>query len=236
MSEREPIILLAHGSPDPRHATGIAALATRVAAAGEAAVHVAYLDHHGPTPADAARAAGRGVVVPALLSLGYHARVDVPAAIEAMQAAAPGPFRAASGLGLGRAVLDGVGELLVRAEVADVRDLHVVLALAGTTAPEALEEFSAALTVASAAVDGPTWAALASVTEPTHLMGYAGPAADGVPTVVVPVALCEGVLRDRVITAALGLGLDTVAGVLAETDSLARLVVARATQALLGTS
>ena len=62
------------------------------------------------------------------------------------------------------------------------------------------------------------------------------PAADGVPTVVVPVALCEGVLRDRVITAALGLGLDTVAGVLAETDSLARLVVARATQALLGTS
>lgn len=73
MSEREPIILLAHGSPDPRHATGIAALATRVAAAGEAAVHVAYLDHHGPTPADAAQAAGRGVVVPALLSLGYLA-------------------------------------------------------------------------------------------------------------------------------------------------------------------
>ena len=72
MSEREPIILLAHGSPDPRHATGIAALATRVAAVGEAAVHVAYLDHHGPTPADAARAAGRGVVVPALLSSGYH--------------------------------------------------------------------------------------------------------------------------------------------------------------------
>ena len=47
---------------------------------------------------------------------------------------------------------------------------------------------------------------------------------------------CEGVLRDRVITAALGLGLDTVAGVLADTDALARLVVARATQALLGTS
>lgn len=232
MTDPEPIILLAHGSADPRHRRGIDALATRATLLAEAPVHVAFLDHHAPSATDAARAASRGAVVPALLSTGYHARVDVPEAIAAMQAAAPGPFRASVGLGLGRPVLEGVGELLARAGVADSSDHCVVLALAGTTAPEAIEELRGALAGASAGPDGPAWAASASVCEPAHLGGYATRAAEGPPTVVVPIALCEGVLRDRVIGAALGLRLATVAGALAETDAMARLVVARAAEAL----
>lgn len=232
MSDSVPIILLAHGSADPRHRRGIEALAGRAATLGEAPVYVAYLDHHAPSAADAARAAGGGVVVPALLSTGYHARVDVPKAIEAMHRAVPGTFLASAGLGLGRPVLEGVGELLARAGVADSRDLSVVLALAGTTAPEAFEELRGAVAGASAAHDGPAWAARACVCEPAHLGGCVTRAAEGVPTFVVPIALCEGVLRDRVVGAAFGLGLATVAGVLAETEAIAHLVVARAAEAL----
>lgn len=232
MTDPEPIILLAHGSRDPRHRRGIEALAGRAALLGEAPVHVAYLEHHAPTAADAARAAGGGVVVPALLSTGYHARVDVPEAIEAMHRAVPGTFLASAGLGLGRPVLEGVGELLARAGVVESRDLTVVLTLAGTSAPEAIEELRGAVACAAAAPDRPAWVDRGCVCEPAHLGSVAARAAEGVPTLVVPIALCEGVLRDRVVEAAFGLGLATVAGVLAETEAIAHLVVARAAEAL----
>ena len=45
------IVLLAHGSPDPRPAHGIEALAARVAVLDPGReVRSAYLEHHGPTP------------------------------------------------------------------------------------------------------------------------------------------------------------------------------------------
>ena len=77
------LTLLAHGSPDPRHAQGVAALSGRLKVAGIAS-NVAYLDHDRPTPAAAARALAESglaetTVVPLLLSPAYHARVDVHA-------------------------------------------------------------------------------------------------------------------------------------------------------------
>ncbi len=90
---RERTVLLAHGSPDPRHDRDVRHLADRLADLTGDAVAVAYLDHHGPTPAQcAADAAADGVrlcAMPLFVSPGYHLRVDVPQAVAAMAAVVP---------------------------------------------------------------------------------------------------------------------------------------------------
>lgn len=76
-----PVVLLAHGSPDPRHAAGIEALTTLVRERYAGPVHTAYLDHHPPAVGDLAAVLDPSapvVLVPALLGQGYHWRVDVP--------------------------------------------------------------------------------------------------------------------------------------------------------------
>jgi len=48
------IVLLAHGSPDPRHAAGVEDLAAHVREHSPGRpVHTAYLDHHGPNATEA---------------------------------------------------------------------------------------------------------------------------------------------------------------------------------------
>lgn len=94
------VLLLAHGSPDPRHADRVGWLAHRLCAHIERPVGIAFLDHHGPTleqavvtsaPGRAGRLGVAGAserlretvgVVPLLLSRGFHARHDVPAEVE----------------------------------------------------------------------------------------------------------------------------------------------------------
>src|SRR4051812_8963990 len=63
------IVLLAHGSPDPRHSAGVEALAARVREhAPGRPVHTAYLDHQPPGPLEVAAAlAGPAVLVPVLV-------------------------------------------------------------------------------------------------------------------------------------------------------------------------
>lgn len=74
---RPPVVLVAHGSPDPRSAPVVRAIA---AAAG---VREAFLDFDTPTAEDVlADFAGNGhrhaVIVPLLLTDAYHRRVDLP--------------------------------------------------------------------------------------------------------------------------------------------------------------
>ena len=89
---KRQVVLLAHGSPDPRHRADVDVLAEAVASRTGAPVVAAYLDHHGPTPADAAHSMGAAWVVPLLLSDGFHRRVDVPAALAQMRGVAGGSF------------------------------------------------------------------------------------------------------------------------------------------------
>lgn len=79
------IVLLAHGSPDPRHGRTVEEQARLLRDRG-ADVSVAYLDHQSPSLAEAVAAAGTTpiTVLPLLLSYAYHARVDVPREIEAL--------------------------------------------------------------------------------------------------------------------------------------------------------
>jgi sirohydrochlorin ferrochelatase len=87
-----PLVLVAHGSRDPRAAQATRALGRAVAASAPGTpVRVAYLDHAGPRPGvvlDGLAAAGydRAVVVPLLLTAAYHRRIDLPGAIAAARA------------------------------------------------------------------------------------------------------------------------------------------------------
>ncbi len=73
------VYLLAHGSADPRHAGDVDGIAQRLSSALGQDVHACYLDHCPPRLADVADRPG--VVVPLLLSPGYHVQVDVGEAV-----------------------------------------------------------------------------------------------------------------------------------------------------------
>ena len=85
------MILTAHGSADPRAAAVTHAMAGRIRRLRpELDVHAAFLEQSTPTLRDvlAFGLHRRAVVAPMLLADAYHARVDIPAVIEASGARA----------------------------------------------------------------------------------------------------------------------------------------------------
>ncbi len=221
-----PIVLLAHGSPDPRHGVGVEALAGQVRALVPGRpVAVAYLDHHPPTPAEAAAELAEGAVVPVLLTRAYHARVDVPAAVATMGAG----FVAAGALGPDPALLQGVEELLARGGIGAARDLTVVLFAAGSSDSAAVAAIVD--TVASSPPRGwAPWqvAALDGGQALSEVVADLDPAR----VVVVSFMVADGILRDRMAQACTQVGLALVPGTLGETTAVAALAVRRADVAL----
>ena len=222
------IILLAHGSPDPRHARGVEALARRVRAAAQGrGVHEAYLDHHGPTPSDAAEQAGHGVVVPVLLTPAYHARVDVPAAVDAMNAVG-GPFAASAALGPHPLLLRAAAALLARAGVPARRSTAVVLCAAGSSDSAAVASVGETLEAHGTPGDWGPWRVAAldgGSSLPDVLAGLRGQAEE---VVAVAFMVAEGVLRDRMAEHCAAAGVRLVPGALGDTEAAAVLVVERA--------
>lgn len=139
-----PLIVLAHGSPDPRGVQGVHALALRVSATAGLEVHAAFLDHAEPTLVQVAeelarRGLGRAIVVPLFLSRAFHVRVDVPAAVT----------KASDASGLELALTPPLGLVDEWREAIDalVPAGDLVLATAGTssaTAQQDLRDFAAA--------------------------------------------------------------------------------------------
>lgn len=76
------VVLLAHGSPDPRSGATVRAAADRLSRRVGPPVVAAFLDHDEPRldGAVAALAEDEVAVLPLLLSRAFHARVDVPQA------------------------------------------------------------------------------------------------------------------------------------------------------------
>jgi len=71
-----PLVLIAHGSTDPRFDEVVQAVASRVRVLRpQLEVRVGYLEHGPPSVADVA--AG-GVLVPLLLASGFHVLRDLP--------------------------------------------------------------------------------------------------------------------------------------------------------------
>ena len=164
------LVLVAHGSRDPRAERSTLALARAVRRRTGAPVEVAFLDFSTPRLVDAlAGSAVPAVVVPLLLTKAYHGRVDVPAEVERARVAAPGvELRLAEVLGpvAGR-VPDRTALDVIVAGL--VRRLGEAGALAGErwrgAAPQASpagERWRAAAPQASPAVDGIVLAAAGS--------------------------------------------------------------------------
>lgn len=190
------VYLLAHGSADPTHAEDVRQIASRLTASLREDVRPCYLDHCGPTLAEAADVPG--VVVPLLFSPGYHVQVDVGLAVAA--AAVPltvaDPPLLTSGAAWGQALLAEVRQAWPGREVvmvgAGTRDPAVLRAWADTGA-------ALGVPIVQASGPGPRLTALA-------LAGA---------WVVLPLLVARGVFADRIAAEAARLGLPVadVAGI-----------------------
>lgn len=131
-----PLLLVAHGSRDPRSGTVIEALAGRIAAIRPGLpVAASYLEHLGrrplPVANDLTAGAGELVCVPLLLTSAYHGTVDVPQVLDGIRAALPDlRVRAGRVLGADETVLKALDDRLGAAGVSTVDGM--VLAAAGT--------------------------------------------------------------------------------------------------------
>lgn len=208
------VVLVAHGSPDPRHRRSVTTLAHRMSASTGLAVTTCYLEHDEPfatnwllTGSDPSSCSRHRIVVPLLLTAGYHWRTDIPPIIghnghraTLLSPPQPAAFAAA------------VGELTQGAS-------HVVLASAGSARPEVVKRF----------------ADLADVLAGEHEVTVALSPGDITQharrgSVVVPVLVADGIFADRVRTAADAAGATTTA-VLGDTPGFARTLVAEVTAA-----
>lgn len=210
-------VLLAHGSPDPRHSGTLGRLRSRVAAVldaeGRGDTHLCYIEHDGPAPAALGpELTGDVTVVPMLLTPAMHARVDVPAAVRALGVGGAA-VRLAEALGGDPLLLDAVDEG-IRAHGYDPC-APTLLVAGGSSSGQAGESLRTLLE----RHPRPGWMAM-TLTAPR-----AG-AATG--RTVVPATLAEGVLHDKVRLLADAVGSPFVGGGLADTEALAELVLRRA--------
>ena len=229
---RLAVVLLAHGSRDPRAARATEALARAV---GEMHplwdVRASYLDHSVPRPrqvlADfAARGHGRAVLVPLLLTAAYHGRVDVPGEIAAARA---------EGLTMNVDLADVLGPispLLLDALEARLREAGdvdaVVLTAAGTRDAGARATVDQAAAALGARLGVPCRVAYASAAPPRSGDVVAGLRAEGYERIgLASYFLAPGLLYDATVASARAAGAVAVAEPLTDIAELARLVATR---------
>jgi sirohydrochlorin ferrochelatase len=231
-SPSQSLLLVAHGSRDPRHAATIEqiACATR-AARPDLQVRVGYLDHNGPRVPDtlAAFSSPHVVAVPLLLGHAYHGRVDVPAALAEGSTRTGVRVELAAVLGPDPRLLPAAHRAVVHAAgTSPGQGAGLVLACAGTTdasAKAALNRLAlrwrrslgADVRVADAAATG------AGVGETVEAIRAAG-------CTRVDVAawfLAPGLLLDRAAAAALAAGADSVAAPLGAAPEVVATVLRR---------
>jgi sirohydrochlorin ferrochelatase len=227
------ILLVAHGSADPRAAATTRSLARAVRRLHKGDVRVAYLDHAGPRPGaalfDLAARGHRAVtVVPLLLTSAYHGRVDVPAAIAAAQADGLDiEVTLADVLGPDPLLLAGVRRRLHQA----VTDFDgIVLVAAGTRDPAARSTVDAAAAHLGAFYGVPARAAFGSASPVTGAVAVEALWAAGCRRIALAsYFLACGKLYDAVTASAIGAGaLAPAARPLGEVAELAHLVLVRA--------
>jgi sirohydrochlorin ferrochelatase len=234
---RTAVVLVAHGSRDPRAAQATRALAAAVAdASPRFDVHCSYLDHSLPRPVQvltALAAAGRprAVLVPLLLTAAYHGRVDVPAEVVAARAAGVrmdveisdvlGPV----GGRVDPLLLDGLARRL--AETGTDPDA-VVLAAAGTRNGAARGTVGQAAAALGARLGVPCTVAYASAAPPAAGAAVARLRAAGATRVAVAAYfLAPGLLYDAAMDSARAARAVAAAAPLGDAAELVRLVQSR---------
>ena len=221
------VVLVAHGSRDPRGAAATSALTAAVAAAHPGwEVHASYLDHAGPRPLEVLRrlsASGcrQAIVVPLLLTAAYHGKVDIPAVL-----------REASSLDLDISLTDVLGPasdlildgLIRRLPTTDLD--AVVLAAAGTRDAAARTTVADAATALGARLGLPCTVAYASAASPlpAEAVRSFGPSCR---VGVASYFLAPGFLYDKAVESALSAGAVAMAPPLTDAPEVVALVSRR---------
>ncbi|SCG57812.1 Sirohydrochlorin ferrochelatase [Micromonospora inositola] len=237
--EAAPVVLVAHGSRDPRAAEATRALARAVAGARPGTtVLPSWLDHTEPGPTSVLRdlaAAGhpRAVLVPLLLTAAYHRKVDIPAAVAAARESSGPPMdvRITDVLGPADGVVDagllaGLRRRLAEAEPGPVDAL--VLAAAGTRDPGARASVGRVAAALGAELAVPCRVSYASAAPPATARAVAKLRRAGARRVAVAAYfLAPGLFHDSVVAAAREAGALAAADPLNDIPELAGLVLRR---------
>ncbi|WP_267242209.1 sirohydrochlorin chelatase [Streptomyces sp. PR69] len=239
LADRRPVLLVvAHGSRDPRHAATVHALVRRAAALRPGLrAETAFLDFNAPSvPRVLDRLAAEGardvVALPLLLTRAFHAKADIPSVLRAAPAALR--IRQAEVLGPSPLLLGALERRLYEAGLGpgDRSATGLVLASAGSTDPEAIAviaEMARELRRTGWCSVRPAFASAVSSAGPPHT-GAAVRAlrAEGVRRVAVaPYVIAPGRLPDRIAAGAREAGADVLADVLGPAPELARLLLRR---------
>ncbi|AKZ55573.1 Secreted protein [Streptomyces ambofaciens ATCC 23877] len=162
------LVVVAHGSRDPRALSTVRALLDRVRALRPGLpVHLGHIELNAPLLPDTLAAVGDGaaVLVPLLLTRGHHVRRDIPEAA----AACPARTRVAAPLGPHPLLVDALHDRLLEAgwPAGAGPDHAVVLASAGSRAPDSRADTARTAALLAARLGVLVHPAYASAASPT---------------------------------------------------------------------
>ncbi len=231
------LLVIAHGSRDPRHAATVHALTERVRAERPGLrVETAFLEFNAPSvPRVLERLAAQGadevVALPLLLTRAFHAKTDIPSVLREARARLPRlRIRQADVLGPSPLLNATLGRRLreAGARPGDLPRTGLVLASAGSTDPEAI----AVIAEIARELRHTGWCAVrpafASALLPRTEDAVRELRAEGVDRVAVaPYVIAPGRLPDRIAAGAEAAGADVLADVLGPAPELARLLLHR---------
>ncbi|MEU6315875.1 CbiX/SirB N-terminal domain-containing protein [Streptomyces sp. NPDC047014] len=231
------LLVIAHGSRDPRHAATVHALTRRARALRPGLrVETAYLDFNAPRVEQVlsalyAEGVREVVALPLLLTRAFHAKADVPAVLSEALPRLPGlSVSVADVLGPSPLLLAALERRLAEAGItpADRATTAVVLASAGSTDPEAI----AVIAEIAREWRHTGWCAVrpafASASLPRTEDAVRALRAEGFARVAVaPYVIAPGRLPDRIVAGAEAAGADVVADVLGAAPELAALLLRR---------
>jgi sirohydrochlorin ferrochelatase len=233
------LLVVAHGSRDPRHAATVHALVRRVRAMRPGLrVETGFLDFNIPSVQGvleslAAEGVQDVVALPLLLTRAFHAKADIPAVLR--DAPRRLRVRQAEVLGPSPLLLAGLERRLYEAGLspADKSSTGVVLASAGSTDPEAI----AVIAEIAREWRHTGWCAVrpafASASLPRTEDAVRELRALGCRRVAVaPYVIAPGRLPDRIAAGAREAEADVLAGVLGPSPELAALLLRRYTAAV----
>ena len=160
---RPALVAVAHGTRSDSGTAMVRALidAVRIAAPDLDVVE-AWIEAREPdVPTALAAVSGPAVVVPLLLSVGYHLRVDLPQAL----AGRPGTVLAPA-LGPDPRAIAATADRLRAARIGHPPADHTILVAAGSSDPDALGDLAAAVALLEAELGRPVVGAVMTAAEP----------------------------------------------------------------------
>lgn len=229
-----PVLIgCSHGTNDPAGRLVIGGLLDDVRAARpELDVREAFVDVQEPAVADVVAGAGSAVVVPLLLSAGYHVGVDIGDAVAGPDAA-PGPAVAAAPLGPDPRLVEILLDRLQA--VGTAPEDTVVLAAAGSSHPGAAGDVERVAEALRRHHPGHVTVGYGSIASPSVADAVAAARdyrdrrdGDGLKVVVAAYLLAPGFFHDRLLES----GADAVTGPLGPDPRLAAIVLDRYDAAL----